>query len=129
MAYTTTIRIKNDNFNFATKVANKYHLSRSTVINIAIAKLSKSKFKDRFVKMGINRNTKANKTKTTWSTSTGIYNYINLRKKTYNCSISDIILAALIYIEINSKHEKYLDRVYSTIIERNKNIYKRKVLI
>lgn len=129
MKINTTIRIKNCFYELATELANKYYLSRSTVINIAIAKLSRSKYLDRFIKQGITRNTPNLKTKTTWSTSTNLLNLVKNWCKKYECNYTDIVTAALSYIQLNGKKPKYYDLTFKRIIERNKNKWARKKLI
>lgn len=129
MSYNTTLRIKLQHFELATEWANKYNLSRSTIINIAISKLQKSKYLDRFIKQGITRNTTGQKIKTTWSTTKNLYNYCTILKKKYDCSLNDIVISALSYIYINAKKPKYLDYAFKRVIERNKNKYKRNYLL
>lgn len=129
MKINTTIRIKNCYYELATELANKYCLSRSTIINIAVAKMSKSKYKERFIKQGITRNTAGSKTKTTWSTTTNLLNLVKVYCKKYECNYTDIVISALAYIEINGKKPKYYDMTFKRIVERNKNKWQRKTLI
>ena len=129
MKINTTIRVKNRFYELATELGNKYHLSRSTIINIAIAKLSKSKYLNRFIKQGITRNSPGLKIKTTWSTTTNLLNLVKNYCKKYECNYTDIVIAALSYIELNGKKPKYYDLTFKRIIERNRNKWQRKKLI
>lgn len=129
MIVSTTLRLKNVYYELSTEWANRYNLSRSTIINVCVAKLSKSKYKERFIKQGITRNTNGSKTKTTWNTTTNLLNLVKLYCQKYNTNYSDIILAALAYVSINSKKPKYLDYCFKRIVERNKNKWQRKQLM
>lgn len=129
MGTNISTRLNKETYAYTTTLANRYNLSRSTIINIAVAKMLKSKFKERYIKWGKQAvRLSKEEARTTWSTTENMLKLVDYNADNFDATRKEILVGSMEYIAARATQGKFLDLTYKNIKEK-KHKYKRKRLL